>query len=386
MSNRHLPAGQNIQGGSGVLGADMVGPGGPRRRQPPPFVPQSQYQQQHHHHQAVNHMYNNNYMNYGQQQYYGYPPQYQTGHYQNAQYHNAQYQGGQYQAAQFQNGQYQNAQYHNAGMPSPGAYMGYQQHYGRSPPVHQFVPMSGVSVPPSFPTRPAQQQSPALPTPYQPPAPASLPPQTPTSTHSSQIIPTSTPPVTQETEPAPPLLLLPPLSPHDNLHPFLSLLLLLFLPLFMFMFIFLFHRNHSVHLCHGTLTRMKSSLFELKGRGDGGSVSMRTVQMFPCRLLTNITLLQSRPVFPKPALPNLLSRPLHPRHQRLHRRLRQLLASLPRLLLLFSNDHAPTPPPALPQLRRTVLPHAPPLLPPLLFHRFLRQTLRMLSLHVLKSR
>ncbi|KAM0382252.1 hypothetical protein ACHAPZ_005868 [Fusarium culmorum] len=213
MSNRHLPAGQNIQGGSGVLGADMVGPGGPRRRQPPPpFVPQSQYQQQHHHHQAVNHMYNNNYMNYGQQQYYGYPPQYQTGHYQNAQYHNAQYQGGQYQAAQFQNGQYQNAQYHNAGMPSPGAYMGYQQHYGRSPPVHQFVPMSGVSVPPSFPTRPAQQQSPALPTPYQPPAPASLPPQTPTSTHSSQIIPTPTPPVTQETEPAPPA---PPVAPAE---------------------------------------------------------------------------------------------------------------------------------------------------------------------------
>jgi ubiquitin carboxyl-terminal hydrolase 10 len=72
--------------------------------------------------------------------------------------------------------------------------------------------MSGVSVPPSYPTRPAQQQSPALPTPYQPPAPASLPPQTPTSTHSSQILPTPTPPVPQETEPAPPA---PPVAPAE---------------------------------------------------------------------------------------------------------------------------------------------------------------------------
>ncbi|KAL6922105.1 hypothetical protein ACHAPO_002863 [Fusarium lateritium] len=216
MSNRHLPAGQNIQGGSGILGTDIVGgPGGPRRRQPPPpFVPQSQYQQQHHqhHHQSATHMYNN-YMNYSQP-YYGYPPQYQGVHYPNNQYPNAQYQGGQYQAGQFQNGQYQNAQYHNAGIPSPGGYMSYQQqHYARSPPaMNQFVPMSGVSVPPSYATRPAQQQSPALPTPYQPPAPASLPPQTPTSTHSSQIVPTPTPPVPQETEPAPPA---PPVAPAE---------------------------------------------------------------------------------------------------------------------------------------------------------------------------
>ncbi|KAJ4022456.1 hypothetical protein NW752_000342 [Fusarium irregulare] len=208
MSNRHLPAGQNIQGGAGgAHGADMVGgPGGSRRRQPPPFVPQYQ-QQQHHHHQHMNPMYAN-YMPYGQQQYYGYPPQYQGGHYQNAQYPNAQYQG-QYQGGQFPNGQYQNAQYHNAGMPSPGGYnMPYQQHFARSPPaMHQYVPMSGVSVPPSYPPRPAQQQSPALPNPYQPPtvvSSTSIPPQTPTSTHSSQIIPTPTPPVSQETEPAPP--------------------------------------------------------------------------------------------------------------------------------------------------------------------------------------
>ncbi|KAJ4267698.1 hypothetical protein NW762_003812 [Fusarium torreyae] len=202
MSNRHLPAGQNIQGGAGgVHGADMVGgPGGPRRRQPPPFVPQ--YQQQHHHHQHMNPMYPN-YMPYAPQQYYGMPPQYPNGHYQNSQY-SAQYQNGQYQGGQYQNGQYQNAQYQNGGMPSPG-YMPYQN-YARSPPaMHQYVPMVGVSVPPSYPPRPAQQQSPALSTPYQPPpASAPIPPQTPTSTHSSQMIPPPTPPVPQEPEPTPP--------------------------------------------------------------------------------------------------------------------------------------------------------------------------------------
>ncbi|KAF5024787.1 hypothetical protein F66182_3131 [Fusarium sp. NRRL 66182] len=196
MSNRHLPAGQNIQGGAGgVHGADMVGgPGGPRRRQPPPYVPQYQ----HHHHQHMNPMYAN-YMPYAPQQYYGFPPQYQTGQYQNGHYPNAQYQGGQYQ-----NGQYQAGQYQNGGMPSPG-YMPYQN-YARSPPaMHQYVPMVGVSVPPSYPPRPAQQQSPALSTPYQPPpASAPIPPQTPSSTHSSQMIPPPTPPAPQETEPAPP--------------------------------------------------------------------------------------------------------------------------------------------------------------------------------------
>ncbi|KAM5512219.1 ubiquitin carboxyl-terminal hydrolase [Fusarium oxysporum f. sp. phaseoli] len=200
MSNRHLPAGQNIQGGA--HGADMVGgPGAPRRRQPPPYVP---YQQ---HHQHMNVMYPNNYMAYNQQ-YYGYQPHYQGQHYQNAQYPNVQYQGGQYQAGQYQNGQYQNgqyqtAQYQNAGMHSPG-YVPYQN-FARSPPaMPQYIPMSGVSVPPSYTPRPAQQQSPALSNPYQPPAAAPIPPQTPTSTHSSQMIPPPTPPVPQETELVPP--------------------------------------------------------------------------------------------------------------------------------------------------------------------------------------
>ncbi|KAM0432363.1 hypothetical protein ACHAPT_004905 [Fusarium lateritium] len=194
MSNRHLPAGQNIQGGAGgVPGVDMVvgGPGGPRRRQAPPYVPQ--YQQQHHqhqhHHQQMNPMYAG-YTQFAPQPYYGMPPQYQ-----NAQYQNAQYQH-----------QYLNGQYQNGGMPSPG-YMQYQN-YARSPPsMHQYVPMVGVSVPPSFPTRPAQQHSPALSTPYQPPpAPAPIPPHTPSSTNSSQMRPPPTPPTPQTTEPQPPVV------------------------------------------------------------------------------------------------------------------------------------------------------------------------------------
>ncbi|KAM0283818.1 hypothetical protein ACHAO9_009540 [Fusarium lateritium] len=211
MSNRHLPAGQNIQGGAGgVHNADHIGgSGASRRRQPPPFVPQyqqqQQQQQQYHHNQQMNQMYP--YMNYAQQQYYGYQQQYQGGHYQNAQYPGVQYQGGQYQGGQFQSGQYQNAQYQNGGMPSPGYNMPYQ-HYARSPPaMNQFVPvpLAGVSAPSSYPPRPAQQQSPALSTPYQPPTTSvPNPSHTPNSTHSPQTLPPPTLPVAQEPEPAPP--------------------------------------------------------------------------------------------------------------------------------------------------------------------------------------
>ncbi|CAM1500825.1 Fc.00g099870.m01.CDS01 [Cosmosporella sp. VM-42] len=192
MSNRHLPAGQNIQGGAGgVPGVDMAGgPGGPRRRQPPPYVPM--YHQQH-----MNPLYAN-YNPYGPQQYYGMPPQY------NGQYQTGQYQTGQYQNGQYQNGQYQTGQYQPGGMPSPG-YMPYPN-YARSPPsMHQYVPMVGVSVPPNYP-RPAQQ-SPALSTPYQPPlAPAPLPSHTPSSTHSSQLPPPPTPPTPQTQAPLPPVV------------------------------------------------------------------------------------------------------------------------------------------------------------------------------------
>ncbi|KAF7547276.1 hypothetical protein G7Z17_g7848 [Cylindrodendrum hubeiense] len=74
MSNRHLPAGQNIQGGvGGMPSVDMAGGmGAPRRRQPPPYVPQYHHQPQHqlpHQHQHVNPLYAN-YMPYAPQQYY----------------------------------------------------------------------------------------------------------------------------------------------------------------------------------------------------------------------------------------------------------------------------------------------------------------------------
>lgn len=134
-------------------GTDMGG--GPRRRQPQYLPPQ--------YHQPMAPMYPN-YMPYAPQQYYGMPPQFPNG-----------------------------------GMPAPG-YMPYQN-YGRSPPaMHQYAPMVGVSVPPNYP-RHAQQQSPNLATPYQPPpVPAPLPPQTPSSTHSSQMIPPPTPPTPQTIE------------------------------------------------------------------------------------------------------------------------------------------------------------------------------------------
>ncbi|OAA53099.1 Peptidase C19, ubiquitin carboxyl-terminal hydrolase 2 [Cordyceps fumosorosea ARSEF 2679] len=156
---------------------EMNGPaggGGPRRRQ--------HHHHPHHHqqympqyHQQANPMY----QNYGQQhnpyapqqQYFGMPPQIQNG-----------------------------------GMPSPG-YPPYQG-YARSPPaMPQYVPMVGVSVPPSFSRH--VQSSPSLSTPYQPPQPAAppappapqAPPHTPASSHSSQIqAPVLTPPTPQTNE------------------------------------------------------------------------------------------------------------------------------------------------------------------------------------------
>ncbi|TWU72467.1 hypothetical protein ED733_004219 [Metarhizium rileyi] len=132
--------------------ANGPGSGGSRRKQ-------SQYTPQYHQ-QHMAPMYAN-YMSYAPQQYYGMPP----------------------------------PQYPNGAMPSP-AYMPYQA-YGRSPqPMHQYVPMVGVSVPSNYP-RPTQQ-SPNLATSYQPPPPpVSIQPQTPSSTHSSQMIPPPTPPTPQ---------------------------------------------------------------------------------------------------------------------------------------------------------------------------------------------
>ncbi|RDA86177.1 hypothetical protein CP532_3011 [Ophiocordyceps camponoti-leonardi (nom. inval.)] len=142
-----------------MSGGPGGGPGGgPRPRRQPQYIPQYSHQGHHHHHPQMGPMYPN-YLPYGPHGYYGVPPH------------------------QFQNG----------GMPSPAYHMAYQG-YGRT---SQYVPMVGVSVPPSYPSRPSQQ-SPSLSTSYQPPpAPASIPPQTPSSTHSSQMIHPPTPPTPQ---------------------------------------------------------------------------------------------------------------------------------------------------------------------------------------------
>ncbi|CAI4215265.1 unnamed protein product [Parascedosporium putredinis] len=81
------------------------------------------------------------------------------------------------------------AQYQNGAMQSHG-YMPYQAAppYGRSPPpMHQYVPMMGVSVQQNYSSR-QSQNSPVLSTPYQPPPiPAPIPSHTPSSTHSPHL-------------------------------------------------------------------------------------------------------------------------------------------------------------------------------------------------------
>ncbi|KAG5979992.1 hypothetical protein E4U55_004504 [Claviceps digitariae] len=132
------------------------------------------------------------YMSYAPQQYYGMPPQY------------------------------------NGAMPSQG-YVPYQT-YGRSPPpthpthpTHQYAPMMGVSVPQNYPRH--YEQSAHLATPYQPPS-SSIPvhPQTPSSTHSSTMIPPPTPRTPQvieraSSQPPPPPVESPPVSERPIFRP-----------------------------------------------------------------------------------------------------------------------------------------------------------------------
>lgn len=171
MNNRHLPAGQGMQGAggpAGVSGGEMpTGPsqgggGGGRGGRG-----QRHYSHQYHQHQ---HQPMHHYANYV-------PPY----------------------PAQYYPPVHPHPQYQNGGMQSP-AYMPYQMPYGRSPPPMQpYVPMVGVSVQQNYPSRPSQQQSPVLSNPYQPPpvpVSAPIPPQTPSSTHSSYPPPApATPPV-----------------------------------------------------------------------------------------------------------------------------------------------------------------------------------------------
>lgn len=186
MSNRHLPAGQNIQAAAGGIngGMDMNGNmghmgnmgGGPRRKQPQYNMPYHQHREHPHHYphqqhpQHPQHMMYSNYAPYGHQQYYAMPPH--------------QYQAG--------------------GVPAPG-YMPYQGYTRSPPPMQQFAPMVGVSIPPSYPRGVPQSPNPT--TPYQPPlAPAPGLPHTPSSTHSTQLLPPhtpTTPQTPQSVQPAP---------------------------------------------------------------------------------------------------------------------------------------------------------------------------------------
>lgn len=94
-------------------------------------------------------------------------------------------------------------QYSNgAGVPAQAYNMPYQN-YSRSPPAaHSYVHPMAVNGPPSYPPR-QHLQSPALSNPYHPPSVAqgSLPPHTPSSTHSSQTAPPQTPPTPQTVAP-----------------------------------------------------------------------------------------------------------------------------------------------------------------------------------------
>ncbi|KAM0245247.1 hypothetical protein ACHAQJ_010608 [Trichoderma viride] len=179
MSNRHLPAGQNIQAAAGGINGGMdlngnMGSGGPRRRQPQYNV--ASYHQHQQHPQQHQHMMYSSYAHapYAPQPYYAMPPH--------------QYQAG--------------------GVPGPG-YMSYQNYTRSPPPMQQFAPMVGVSIPPSYPRGVPQSPNPT--TPYQPPlAPAPGLPHTPSSTHSSQLLPPPTPTTPQTPQSVQPAPVLPP--------------------------------------------------------------------------------------------------------------------------------------------------------------------------------
>ncbi|KAI1467881.1 cysteine proteinase [Daldinia caldariorum] len=184
MNGNHLPAGQPMPGGipgGAVVARGQVdmgpgpGPGGRRR-------PQHQYPSHHqyHHQQHMNAMYHHN----------GYMAPYPQTYYPQVAHH-------------YQNGAMANA-----------SYMQYNQFAQRSPPIiHQQYPpivsssMQPIPQPPYSRPPPPQQPSPALstPPPYTvaaPPPPLPVP-ETPSSTHSSQVLPTPlTPPTPQNQEAA----------------------------------------------------------------------------------------------------------------------------------------------------------------------------------------
>ncbi|KAI1372956.1 cysteine proteinase [Hypoxylon crocopeplum] len=178
MNGNHLPAGQpmpgGVGGGGGVVARGQVDMGGLAssggRRRPPPYPTHHQY----HHPQHVNSMYHNSYMNPYAQSFYSQVPH----HYQN-------------------------------GAMASAPYMHYNPYPQRSPPaIHQQYPpiVSSTMQPPPQPYSrpPPQQPSPALstPPPYAaaaPPPPVPIP-ETPSSTHSSQVLPTPLTPPTPHTQ------------------------------------------------------------------------------------------------------------------------------------------------------------------------------------------
>ncbi|KAI2470904.1 cysteine proteinase [Annulohypoxylon bovei var. microspora] len=188
MNGNHLPAGQpggGVGGGGVVRGQVDMGSGpGPTggRRRPPPYPTHHQIQHQYYHHQQhVNPMYHNSYIASYPQSYYQAPHHYQNGAVANA------------------------------------PYMQYNSFSQRSPPaIHQQYPpivSSNMQPPPQPYSRPPPQQqqhqqpSPALSTPPPYVVAAPLPPvsvpETPSSTHSSQILPAPlTPPTPQNQETA----------------------------------------------------------------------------------------------------------------------------------------------------------------------------------------
>ncbi|OTB09247.1 hypothetical protein M426DRAFT_135064 [Hypoxylon sp. CI-4A] len=188
MNGNHLPAGQPppgvvSSGGNGVvrgqldMGAGQM-QGGGRRRPPPQYPPYSHHQYHHPQHQHSNPMYHNG----------GYMSPYAQPYYPQVTH-----------------------QYHNGGMPTT-PYMQYNPYSPRSPAIHQqYPPIVSSSMQPHHPqpySRPSplppQQPSPAHSTapPYvvaAPPTtiPATVPvPETPSSSHSSQVLPTPLTPST----------------------------------------------------------------------------------------------------------------------------------------------------------------------------------------------
>ncbi|KFA61405.1 hypothetical protein S40285_03608 [Stachybotrys chlorohalonatus IBT 40285] len=253
MSNRHLPAGQNPQGGGpgGSPGMDIGGGPGAGQQGPPsgphgghgpahghggrhgrggghhggsgagqgsPMYPhggpaggqasghQGGYGSYHgRHHGGRGHRgpqpqqyashYNQGQPNNHQPQFSNYPPQPAMNYQQSpmTQQHQMNYMHPNYMPYQAPQFFMVPAPYYGHPMP-PTAYPPYQGYARTTPPMQQFAPLDEVNVIQNY--GPASQQSPSLSTSYKP-TPVPMPPQTPTSMHSPQFLTHQTPPIPQ---------------------------------------------------------------------------------------------------------------------------------------------------------------------------------------------